>query len=423
MRERHLASVLLILTALALLTYLPLFHQPLLEDDYPNIAQAILYGPVSGWDRMFHDPLFRPRTTTWLMLYGINRMFGMHATAYYAAMILLHLLNTWLVYSLGVWRMLGYQTTAWAAAFFAISEAHQEAVMWVSASNEPLMLLFGLLSFICWIRFLDQRRALLYFASLLTFCLALLSKESAVILALIFVLPIALAKIRWQSAAYLAPFCLLALLSALSIFLNHSRSFRFGDGSFSLEAPFWLVWPENLMRLFWFWGLLSASAILIWRPAGYGRILVIGLSWMGIGLLPYSFLTYSTRIPSRQLYLASVGLALIVGFAMLHLYQRYWRTRRAIVVATCGALLVLNVGYLWTKKRSQFLARAEPTQELIALARSSHGPIYMKCFSRVPLIAESAVELMANRPGYDLVWDANEARIRHAAATFCYPDR
>ena len=423
MQQRPLAPIFLILTALAVLTYLPLLHQPLLEDDYPNIAQALLYGPVSGWQRMFHDPLFRPRTTTWLTLYLINRMFGMQAAAYYTTMILLHALNTCLIYSLGVWRMLGYSATAWAAAFFAVSESHQEAVMWVSASNEPLMLFFGLLSLICWIRFLDRPRVLTYIVSLVAFCFALLSKESAVILVALFVLPIALPKIRWRSLAYLAPFAALASLSALSIFLNQTRSFRFEDGSFSLDAPFWIVWPENWLRLFWFWGLLSLIAILLWRPAGYRPILALGLCWTAIGLAPYSFLTYSTRIPSRQLYLASVGLALIVGFALLHLYQRYWKSRRAIVVAICSLLLFANVGYLWTKKRSQFLARAEPTEELIALARSTGGPIYIKCFPRVPLIAESAVELMAGRPAYDLVWDANEARIRHAAATFCYTAR
>ena len=36
-----------LLAALVLLAYAPALTQPLLEDDYPNIAQARLYGPVS----------------------------------------------------------------------------------------------------------------------------------------------------------------------------------------------------------------------------------------------------------------------------------------------------------------------------------------------------------------------------------------
>ena len=40
----------------------------------------------------------------------------------------------------------------------------------------------------------------------------------------------------------------------------------------------------------------------------------VALVWMGLALVPYSFLTYSTQIPSRQTYLASAGLALLAGW-------------------------------------------------------------------------------------------------------------
>ncbi len=86
----------------------PALTQPLIEDDYPNIILAQHYGPLSGWPEMFHDAVFRLRTTTWLLFYGLNALFGMHAAAYYAAMILLQVLNTWLVWMLGIWRALGF---------------------------------------------------------------------------------------------------------------------------------------------------------------------------------------------------------------------------------------------------------------------------------------------------------------------------
>ena len=73
-----------------------------------------------------------------------------------------------------------------------------------------------------------------------------------------------------------------------------------------------------------------------------------------------------------------------------------------------------------TIKRAQFLARAAPTEELIAFARSTPGPIYVKCFPRPPVVAESAIELMVpGRIAEDLVWSDSEARRRNAA-TFCY---
>ena len=413
-----------ILTALVLLAYTPALTQPLLEDDYPNIVQARVYGPVSGWTEMFHAPVFRLRTTSWLLMNALYQLFGMQAPPYYAAVILLHVVNTWLVYGLGVWRALGYELTAWAAGFFAIYEGHQEAIMWVSACNEPLMLMFSLLSLLAWIRFIEDRRALLYFASATAFCLALLSKESAVIFVPLFVLTLAFDRRNVvRNFAYLLPFGALALLAALSIVRTRSYSFRFQDGSFSLHAPFWLILPDNVARLLWFWGLLCLIAISVWRPSGYRRIVGFGAGWMAIGLIPYSFLTYSTRIPSRQFYLASVGLSLIVGLALQNFYRRYWPRRRGVVIAVCALMLSANVIYLWTKKRAQYLERAAPTEQLIALARSTRGPIYIQCFPRTPLIAESAIQLMAGRAASDLIWNPAEAASRHSAATFCYKGR
>jgi len=197
-------SILAGLAILAIVAYLPTLTQPLLEDDYPNLVLALHYGPVSGWPAMMADPVFRLRTTSWLLMYGLHRLFGMHAAGYYAGMILLHVVNTWLVYALGAWRLLGYRLTAWAAAFFAVYEGHQEAVMWLSASNEPLMVLFGLLSIICWIQFLNRRGWFWYVASVLSFGGALLSKESGVILLALLALPLAFDQRR--KIAFLVPF-------------------------------------------------------------------------------------------------------------------------------------------------------------------------------------------------------------------------
>jgi hypothetical protein len=75
-------------------------------------------------------------------------------------------------------------------------------------------------------------------------------------------------------------------------------------------------------------------------------------------------------------------------------------------------ILTHNVGYLWTKKRQQFLERAQPTERLLSLARSVDGPIFVKCFPPplVPLHAEAALKLILNKPADTLVWDEEEAK-------------
>ncbi len=423
-RARPSLLIFAALAALVLLAYLPALWQPLIEDDYGNIVIAQRFGPPSGWGQMLSDGIFRLRSTTWLFMEAIHALFGMHAWAYYAGMILLQVFNTWLVYLLGTWRLLGFALTVWAAGFFAVYEGHQEAIMWLSGSTEPLLLLFGLLAFLCWMQFLEQRGAAWYACSLAALCLALLSKESAVIWVPLLALPLAFDRKLRRMWPWLLPFAILAGLAVASILATRSSSFRFEDGSFSLRSAFWLIWPLNFGRLFWFWGLLGVAAILVWRPAGYSRILALGAAWIGLGLIPYSFLTYSRRIPSRQLHLASVGLAIIVGFALLEVYERYWTSRRAVVVLLCALVAGENVIYLWTKKRSQFLERAAPTEQLLSLARAEHGPVYVRCFPRQRVIADSAVELMLGVPAADkLLWTQDEARAHPGAATFCYPQR
>ena len=168
----------------AVLAYLPTLRQPLLEDDYPNLAIAQTYGAPAAW-RQLADSVYRLRATSeWLMKFAYD-WFGMNPAPYYAVSILLHVLNTWLVYALGAWPPVGYRISAWAALFFAVYEGHQEAVMWFSACNELLQFLFGVGAVVCWLHFQQggRRRWWWYGGMLAGLAMALVSKESAVVIA------------------------------------------------------------------------------------------------------------------------------------------------------------------------------------------------------------------------------------------------
>ncbi len=404
-----------LLALLAVLAYLPALSFPFIEDDYPNIAQALEYGPPSGWAGMAGDAINRPRATSFLYLYWLHALAGMNPLPFYAAGIALHAVNTWLVFALGRWRLLGYGVSAWAAAFFAIYEGHQEAVMWISACNELLLFFFGALSLYCWLRFLEPpggRRW--YWAALAAFALALLSKESAVILLVL--LAVAAATTTPRKMPLLAPFAVLGAAAVLSILGTQSYSGRFQDGSFVLAAPFWRTWANSFPRLFWIWGLVAVVALLAWKPPHYRRILALGGFWAAAALVPYIFPVYINRVPSRQTYLASAGAAFIVGAAL----DALWKRRRRAAPLVLALLLVQNIGWLWVRKRAQFLERARPTEQLLELARRSEGPIYVRCFPRQRIIAEQAVRLMAPTRTPALLWEPTG----RAAAEFCYdPNR
>jgi hypothetical protein len=408
---------------LAVISYIPALTQPLIEDDYPNIALARSYGPLTGWTKMARDDVNRVRATTFVLTHWIERSFGLRPAAFYAFSILLHVANCLLLYALGRWQVIGFRMSAWSAAFFAVYEGHQEAVMWYSACNELLLFFFGALSLLCWLIFLELKyqRWRWYIFSLCFFILALLSKESSVILIPLLLIPLIGTQFKLRRLLFLSSFAILSAFYAILIIKTHSHSFRFHDQSFELSAPFWETWTKSFFALLWPWGWLAVIALFVWRKSE--RLLGLAVFWVSISLVPYMFVAYLHRIPSRQTYLASAGLAFIVGAAVVALRERIKPTRAWLAATLLGMVLLFNVVYLWTRKHKQFLQRAEPTEQLIAFARNTDGPIYVRCFPRPPIIGDLAVEVALGKPHGTLVWDEAEARRLKPVSTFCYQPR
>jgi hypothetical protein len=416
------ALVLFLVALAAAAAYAPALAIPLFQDDYPNLKQALIYGPWDGWPALFRDGTFRLRATSYWTMFLLWRAFHLSAWAYHLASLLLHIACAWLVYATALaWGRIRV-AAGWAALFFAVQEGHQEAVMWFSAVNELLLFFFGMAALLCWMKACAARRSWPWQAAgMALFVLAALSKESVVVFLPLFVLTARWADWRrWLPR--LLPYAAIAALAAASVLASRAYSFRFSDGSFSLHAPFWTTWPRNFARLMWVWGWVAAALVYLSRDRHLTRQAAVFLVWIGIGLAPYSFLTYSTEIPSRQTYLASAGLAFLVGIAAAHAWQR-WGHRPRLVSAVLALVLLVNIGYLWTRKRRQFLERAAPTEQLIALARRTPGPIWVQCYPDPSIIAEEAVHLAAGREPTGLVWSARDAADLKGVAVFCWPPK
>ena len=413
--DRTLPKLLLI-ALLAFVAYVPSLTQPFIEDDYPIIAQARQYGPLTGWADMLNDPVSRVRSTTFVLTHWIEKAVGLSTQGFYATSLALHIINCCLIYALGRWDLIGYRVSGWAAAFFAIHEGHQEAVMWYAAANELLLILFGLLALLCWLVFLETRKPLWYIISFIAFFFALLSKESSLILLPLLLLPVLGKQTYRKRLVWLVPFAFSGLIYGILIIQTRGSSFRFHDQSFVLSAPFWETWSKSFFALLVPWGWLSIAALNIWQRQK--PLLLLGLIWISVSFMPYMFVDYVHTIPSRQTYLAGIGLALIVGAALAVFKEQV--SRRWITAAVLVIVLVHNVSYLWLVKRKQFLTRAEPTEQLIAFTRSSSGKVFVRCFPRPQLIANKAVEVILNKPQGTLVFDESEARQQQTVATFCF---
>ena len=386
---------------MCLAAYTPALSLPLFEDDYPLISFADQTGPAG----VLLNPVFRVRATMNWEIQLLRWAFPLIPFVYHAASLLVHFANTWLLYLILLEWPRARPAAFWAAAFFAVAEGHQEAVMWFSAMSELLQFLFGAAALLYWMR----GRAM---PAAAWFALALLSKESAVIWLPLFALTAP--DDDWRRTLRRAvPLLVLAAAAVATIGMTQRYNFRFSDGSFSLYAPFVTTWFRNIGRALWIWGWF-AVAFAAWRFRDSLRSLLRPLLWIGIGLLPYCFLTYSRQIPSRQTYLASAGAALVFGLV----FERIHKQKLAAIVA--AVVLLHNIGILWFKKRAQFARRAEPTQQLLRMARKTEGPIWVRCFPQPGLIATEAVRLMAGKPASFLVWNETEAAERKFAVEYCF---
>ncbi|HYP12887.1 MAG TPA: hypothetical protein VEQ63_03100, partial [Bryobacteraceae bacterium] len=385
---------------------------PLIADDYVQVNLGRMYGPFDSWSKLAGDVLYRSRATSILLTYWTEQLAGFSPAAFNLSSLTLHLVNVALVALLGVWRVLGWRLSCSAALVFACAEGHQEAVIWYAALPELLVFTFVLAAFLFWILWLQEpnHRIRNYLLCLGCFILGVLSKESAVCLVGLQVLSIFVNRIADEGKARLQfshwfailPFALISAIYFLLIYQAKQTHLHLNDGTFSLSAPFITTLINSATRLMWFWGIAAAVALTLLKKLK-PVFLVVVLGWTIITLLPYSFLTYMNRVPSRHTYLASVAAALLVAAAFLAVRDR-WPRRPALTAAVALAFVLHNCLYLWTVKQQQYQLRAAPTHDLIRFARTYDGPIYVSCFEYAQEVATLALDMELKSQSHRLRW-------------------
>src|SRR5687768_6922631 len=92
-RRFWVVILLLALAALSVLAYARALALPLIADDYLQVQLGRTYGPVSGWTGLAADPLYRSRSTSILLTWWTERLFGVSTIAFNLTSLLVHILN------------------------------------------------------------------------------------------------------------------------------------------------------------------------------------------------------------------------------------------------------------------------------------------------------------------------------------------
>jgi Tfp pilus assembly protein PilF len=372
----------------ALLGYLGTVVFGFISDDSVQIVQNQSLRSWSATWSYFHQdvwvgllhflPYYRPMFMLWLRLN--YALFGLQPFGWHALSVLLHTVASVLVYRLA-FRVIHNRGAACAAGvLFALHPVHIESVAWVSGAPDPLMTCFICAAALCFLRFADGDGYGPLVCSAVFAALALLTKETAVVLPLLLAAllltreaPARNKAVRWLPLYFLLDAAYL-VQRHLVLHIAASRSMTFGEMV--------LTWPSALLfyirqLLFPWWialfhnfgvvrnasqltfagpliGLLLLSILMGWwiRRSPQRRLIVVCLAWILISLLPVILNMFvfplGEWVHDRYLYLPSVGFCLLLVIAgeelvrVCHLGSRTAGVLAAVLALCYGAVGLAN---------------------------------------------------------------------------------
>ena len=272
-------------------------------------------------------------------------LWGLSPKGFHLTNILLHSVNSALVYILA--RRLtkdGFASFV-AAGLFAFHPLNVENAAWVSERKTLLTALFSFASLLAYVSFREQGRTGLYWLSLLLFVLALLSKPLAV------ALPLALAaydvflRKELRSLKWSVPFFALAIAFALLAFRAHAGASSIESETLSKDVLFGVVYPtmlpvywEYVRLIIWPSGLsgfydvklrfsflepsvlaalfswAAVFAAVLWKGTGQARFWFL---WFWVWLLPVSnIIPLPVYYADRYMYMPAIGFFVLFGLLL-----------------------------------------------------------------------------------------------------------
>lgn len=322
-------------------------HSPLLDSAAAGDWMLILAEPTVG---NYHPVTMASYALT-------ERIASRSARAHHMVSVVLHAVNA-LLALFCMRALLGRTDWAFVAALlWALHPMRVESVAWVSARKDLLMLFFGMLALLAWLRWMASARWWWYVAALMGFVLACASKAMAVAFA-----PTMLLLAWWRGSRLLdqriwlllVPFGLIAFVAGVlaidaqaevgalnQLRLDSAEQIAVGFANLS----FYLVHQILPMRLSVFYGypagvglpaiyllfaLLALALLLVLvRLSRKGPQLVVVGCWFMVIHLAFvlQWLPVGEAVRAdRYTYVAGLGLAMAIAACGQHLESRWPRT-------------------------------------------------------------------------------------------------
>jgi protein O-mannosyl-transferase len=297
-------------------------------------------------------------------------LWGPNPLPYHITNLVLHILNSLLVFWLILLLSENLVAALLTAILFAVHPLHVEPVAWVSGRKDLLYSVFFLGALVCYTYSLKKERRLVCLAlSWGLFLLSLLSKVMAIPLP--FVLPLidylSHRKLTWEGVREKVPFLLLAVVFGVIMVMPQNtgviekRSFAVGSNvlvaAHGILFYLWkMVLPIKLACLYPFtvardggppWTFLispipvAAISVLVYKARTRWRFIPFGFLFFFVTILPVlQILPAGAAVAAdRYTYIPSIGLFFLVGISFSW-FLRKWKVSRS-TLSLAGAVLVI----------------------------------------------------------------------------------
>jgi len=385
---------------------------------------------------------------TWLSHMLDVQLFGLEAGKHHLTSLLLHALNTLLLFFLLV-RMTGaLWRSAFVAALFALHPLHVQSVAWIAERKDVLSTLLWLLTLGAWGAYLKSKKTGPYALAMAFFALGLMAKPMLVTLPFTLllldywplgrlVLPLrgrsgALKELLWEKAplfALSAASCIVTAIVQRSggavVALEH-----LGFGSRLANAALAYVgylgktlWPASLAVFY-----PHPRARLALAAAGGAALLLLGVTVMAFRLgkrapfLVWGWLWYlGTLVPviglvqvgdhamaDRYTYIPLIGIFVAIAWGLAALVRERRALRHAVAVAALASLAALFLvtriqsGY-WSDSKALFEHALAVTSDNY-LAHNQLG-VALEGENRHPEAVEHYRQALRIRPNYAQAMD------------------